>query len=232
MNQTYNHEYPKGFSLGLFDIDPESVLEDARHRGLNVLKVEDFRNQSDNYSTIEDLMDLYINNYALYNAVGGATTGIGGITTSITLSSIELANTATHLFRLSQQFAVLNGFDPHYPFHQDKVYTIYLNTLGVKAASQTALKYILFRASSSNNANSANPITVRLFSSIFVRIARNIGSDLSSRNISKLIPFVGSAVGAYTSYNYAFNTGNFMRDAFKKQYYSEWHNNIAPEDNP
>ncbi len=228
MEQANNRDYPKEFKLGFFDIDPETVLEDARNKGLKVWKVEDFRDQSENYGTIEDLMTEYLNNYAFYNAIGGATTGIGGITTSITLSSFELANTATHLYRLSQQFAVLNGFDPEYPFHQDKVYNIYLSTLGFKAASQTALKYILFRVSRLNN---DKPITFRLFSSVITRLARKVGSDISSRNVSKLIPFVGSAVGAYTSYNYAYDTGNSMRDAFKKLYYSDWHDTKPPEDN-
>lgn len=228
MERANNYGYPKEFKLGIFDIDPETVLEDARNKGLKVSKVEDFRHQTDNYGTIEDLMNGYLNNYALYNTIGGATTGIGGITTSITLSSFELANTATHLYRLSQQFAILNGFNPQYPFHKDKVYDIYLNTLGFKAASQTALKYILFQASRSNNDNT---ITFRLFSSFITRLARKAGSDVSSRNVSKLIPFVGSAVGVYTSYNYAYDTGNSMRDAFKKQYYMDWHNTTPPEDN-
>lgn len=228
MEHKNRYGYPKDFKLGFFDIDPETVLKDARNNGLKVWKVEDFRDQAGNYGSIEDLMNGYIENYALYNALGGATTGIGGITTSITLSSIELANTATHLYRLSQQFAVLNGFDPQYPFHQEKIYNIYLNTLGFKAASQTALKYILFQMSSSNN---KKPITFRLFSSFITRLARKVGSDISSRNVSKLIPFVGSAVGAYSSYNYAYETGNSMRDTFKKQYYSNWHKTTPPEGN-
>lgn len=227
MEPANNHDYPKEIKTGFFDIDPETVLEDARKKGLKVSKVEDFRDQADNYGTIEDLMKGYIDNYALYNALGGATSGIGGIATSITLSGFELANTATQLYRLSQQFAVLNGFDPHHPFHQDKIYDIYLNTLGFKAASQAALKYILFRVSISDH---ETLITSRLLSSVITRLARKVGSDISSRNVSGYIPFVGGAVGAYTSYNYAYDTGNSMRVAFKKQYYSNWHDTTPPDD--
>ncbi len=228
MEQANNRDHLKEFKRGFFDIDPERVFEDARNKGLNVSKVEDFRDQADSYGTIEDLMNEYVKHYARYNAIGGATSGIGGITTSITLSSLELANTATHLYRLSQRFAVLNGFDPRYPFHQDKVYNIYLSTLGFKTATQTALKLILIRVGRSND---NNLITSRLFSSVITRIARKVGSNISSRNISKLIPLLGGAVGAYTSYNYAYDTGNSMRDAFKKQYYLDWHDTTPPEDN-
>lgn len=228
MEQANNQDYPEELKLGFFDIDPETVLKDARNKGLKVSKVEDFRDQADNYDAIENLMNEYLDNYARYSAMGGATSGIGGITTSITLSSLELANTATHLYRLSQRFAVLNGFDPQHPLHQDKVYNIYLSTLGFKAATQTALKYILFRANRSNNDKS---ISSRLFLSVIARLARKVGSDISSRNVSKLIPLVGGVVGAYTSYNYAYDTGNSMQDAFKKQYYSDWHDTAPPEDN-
>lgn len=220
-----NNEYPNEFERGFFGIDPETVIADARDKGLKVSTVEDFRTQADNYSHIEDLMDEYINSYARYSALGGVTTGIGGITTSITLSGIELANTATQLYRLSQRFAVVNGFNPQHSFHRDTVYSIYLNTLGFKAATQAALKYILFQAGSSNNRS----INKRLFSSFITRIARKVGTQISSRNASKLIPVIGGAVGAYTSYSYAYDTGNSMREAFKKQYYSDWHNIEPPE---
>lgn len=213
---------------GFFDIDPSEVFEDARNRGLEVSTIEDFRHQAENYKIIENLMNDYTKSYARYSALGGATSGIGGISTSITLSGLEMANTAAQLYRLSQRFAILNGFDPQRPLHKEKVYKIYLNTLGFKAATQTALKYILFRTTGSNDSNRS--ITKRLFTTLISRLARQVGGDISSRNISKLIPVVGGAVGAYVSYSYASDTGNSMRDAFKEHYFLDWHDSSPPEE--
>lgn len=200
---------------GLFDIDPEEILRDARKKGLKVQEIRDFRNQASNYDVIEDLMNIYTTQFARFSAIGGATAGVGGIGASIAFSSLEVISMAIQLYRLSQRFAVLNGFDPRHPLHRDKTHSIYFKALGIKTASQAVLKFSLLNASKFK----VGGIPQNLISTVGKRLIKRVRK---SGRFMILIPVIGGAVGAYTSYSFAENTAQSMRDAFKEYYQSEW----------
>lgn len=197
-----------------FDIDPDWVLEEARQNGLQVNSFKDFR-EVDDYGEIENLMNQYIAIYARYSAIGGSTSGIGGFATSITLGGLEILSSAIQLYRLSQRFAVLNGFDPENPLHKDKARSIYLDAIGFKAATETAVKLTLLGSSIISQ-------DWMLVNKLVSAIKRLSNQGNASQRLPYFIPLVGGAVGAYSSYSYAYDTGNSMRDAFKEFYQEEW----------
>lgn len=119
----------------IINIDPQDVLKDAKEYGLEVQTLEDFENKADNYVFIEKLANKYGDVAARYCAISGASSGIGGIATTVTLASVDISNMAAQLYRLNQKIAVLHGFNPDNEIHQEKVATIYLMALGVDAAS-------------------------------------------------------------------------------------------------
>lgn len=203
-------------TTGLFDIDPEEILRDARKKGLKVREIKDFRNETIDYELIDDLMNTYTTQFARYSAIGGATSGLGGIGTSIAFSSLEIISMAIQLYRLSQRFAVLNGFDPQHPLHREKTHNIYFKALGIKTASQAALKFAFFSVSKYQMNISASQ---KIASSLAKRLIKRVRK---SGKYTIFIPVIGGAVGAYSSYTFAESTAKSMRDAFKEYYQSEW----------
>ena len=110
----------------ILDIDQEGVFRDARSAGLQVVHIDDFRNQTQNYWRIEDIMHHYVGLAARYSAISGASAGVGGPVTAITLGGVDILNMAAQLYRLSQRLAILNGLDPENPIQKEKTQEIYL----------------------------------------------------------------------------------------------------------
>lgn len=120
----------------LLYVDPEEVINYARQKNMDVQSVEDFRNPTYDYNLIEEIMDEYRLSHARWSAMGGLTTGIGGLTTSITFAGIDTVSLSVQLYRLSERFAILNGFDATDPFQKDKILNIYFGALGINAVTQ------------------------------------------------------------------------------------------------
>ncbi|MEX0723302.1 MAG: EcsC family protein [Gracilimonas sp.] len=201
------------------DINPDGVFRDARGAGLEVLEIEDFRKQTHNYWRIEDLMHQYAGSAARYSAISGATAGIGGPVTAVTLGGVDIANMAAQLYRLSQRLAILNGFDPENPLQREKTHELYLYALGFDAAAQAAIKQQMTRAAGIAGKRGAysNPVL-----KLIVIIAEKLGAQITSKQAAKFIPIVGGAAGATVNYTFARSAGNKMLDAFKKEYFRTW----------
>ncbi len=206
----------------ILDIKPEGVITDARAAGLDVRKIEDFRSQAHNYWRIEDLMHEYAGRTARYCAVGGATSGIGGAPTAITLGAADLAHMAAQLYWLCQRFAVLNGFDPENPLQRDRAEEIYLLALGFDAAAQAALKHQLGRAA--NIAGKRGAYSNYILK-LIVLIAEKLGTQITSRQAAKFIPIVGGAFGTTLNYSFARKAASSMSDTFKRDYFRTWQAN-------
>ena len=203
----------------VLDINPEDVLKNARENDLDVQSVEDFRDFGDQYEKIEKIMDDYRSSYANFSALGGMTTGIGGFATSITFAGIDTVSLSIQLYRLSQRFAILNGFDGSDPLQKDNMINIYFEALGINAVAQAALKHQLLKASALAG---SKEISENLVLSLIARISRIFGQNISSKNAGRLIPVFGGMVGAGLNYSFAIKTSETMKDAYKRAYFDNW----------
>jgi len=204
----------------ILDINIEEVINDAWEAGLlDVKKIEDFRYQAKNYWRIEDLMKQYSGLAARYSALSGATSGIGGFATAITLGGADIANMAAQLYRLGQRLSVLNGFDPHNGIQKEKNLEIYLYALGFDSLAQAGIRQQMIKAASiagKKGANS-NPIL-----KLIMIIADKLGKKIISKQAAKFIPFVGAAAGASVNYYFANSAAKSMIDSYKKEYFRTW----------
>lgn len=198
------------------DINPEDVLEYARRKGLKVFAVSDFKNKEDEYQTIENLMQEYVDSSSTSNALSGISTGIGGYATAITLGSLDLISVSVMLYRLSQQLAILNGLDINEVLDREKARDIYFTTLGFNATTQALLRKKLLKATSVAGTKAASKNALLKF---IVISAKTLGTRLSYKNAGRMIPFIGGAAGAWINYTYTQSAGNQMMTAFRVEYF-------------
>lgn len=198
-------------------VNPDDILEQAREEGLNVKKIKDFRKQGYHYKLIEEMMDDYLSSFARFSAASGLTAGIGGFTTSLAFAGLDTFTTAVRLYRLSQRFAVLNGFDGRKPFQKSKILNIYLETLGVDAVTKAALKQQLFGGGRNIGSEGAS-----ILFKLIVKAGGFLGKHISQKDAARTIPVVGGLVGAGVNYTLARKAGKKMKKAYKHAYYDTW----------
>lgn len=207
----------------VLDINPDDILNDAREYGLNVNAIRDFAGQPHNHAFIEKLMEKYATLAASYCAASGATSGVGGVTTTITLGGVDIAHMAAQLYRLNQKMAVLNGFDLENTVHKDKSQLIYLKALGFDAAAQSVIRAQVIKAAAeevSKKGASAN-VTIRLI----MTATKLLGANLTKAQTVKLIPFLGGALGGWLNYMFAKNAAKKMISEYKSDYFDRWQAN-------
>jgi len=203
----------------VLDVDPEGIFKDARAAGLDVTKVEDFREQAHNYWRVEDLMRQYARRAARFSAAGGATSGAGGIVTATTLGVADIAHMAAQLYRLCQRLAVLNGFNLENPLQRERAEEIYLLALGFDAVAQAALKQQLARAAGIAGKREAYSNYIL---QLIMFVAKNLGTQITSKQAAKFIPVAGGVFGATVNYTFARTAANKMLNVFKDDYFRTW----------
>ena len=203
----------------VLDISPDGVIKDAQEAGLEVSEIEDFREQSHNYWRIEDLMETYAGLASRYSAASGASAGIGGFATAVTLGGVDIANMAAQLYRFSNRAAILNGFDPENPAQREKTNEVYLYALGFDAAAQAAIKQQMGRAAAIAGKRGAygNPVL-----KLIVIVAEKIGAQITSKQAAKFIPIVGGAAGATVNYVFAKRAAKKIMTSFREEYFRTW----------
>lgn len=216
MKQSTEPDFLEEIKTKFIDVDPKDVLSKARRTGLNVYRIQDFKNRENDYKSIENLMQDYVDSSSTSNALTGISTGIGGYTTAITLGSLDLISVSVVLYRLSQQLAILNGLDLNEALDREKTQDIYFSTLGFNAATQTVLRKKLLQATVMAETKRASQNALLKF---IVISARMLGTKLSYRNAGRLIPFIGSATGAWINYTYTQSAGTQMMNAFREEYF-------------
>ncbi|MES2300890.1 MAG: hypothetical protein V4521_02260 [Pseudomonadota bacterium] len=120
----------------VLNVDPKDIVADARNFGIEVSEPKDFAGHALNYSHLEKLSNKYLDSTCNMCAIGGITSGIGGIATTITLAGADIANMAAQIYRLNQKLAYLNGFDPESELHRERVQSIFFTALGLDAMAQ------------------------------------------------------------------------------------------------
>lgn len=216
MKQSAEFDFLEEIKTKFIDVNPNDVLSKARRTGLNVYKIQDFKNKGNDYKFIEILMQEYVDSSSTSNALTGISTGIGGFTTAITLGSLDLISVSVVLYRLSQQLAILNGLDLNEALDRKKTQDIYFSTLGFNAAIQTVLRKKLLQATVMAESKRASQNALLKF---IVISARMLGTRLSYRNAGRMIPFIGSATGAWINYTYTQSAGTQMMKAFREEYF-------------
>lgn len=204
----------------IINIDPQDVLKDAKEYGLEVQTLEDFENKADNYVFIEKLANKYGDVAARYCALSGASSGIGGIATTVTLASVDISNMAAQLYRLNQKIAVLHGFNPDNEIHQEKVATIYLMALGVDAASSATIRAAVFKAAVENTAKKGPASSFAI--QIIMAAAKSLSISMSKSTAAKLVPFIGAVIGGGVNYWFAKKAAEKIVLAYKSDYFDRW----------
>ena len=201
------------------NIYPEDVIQDARDEDLDVTSIEDFRNMAPHYDRIESMMDNYRSSFANTSILGGLTSGIGGLMTAITFATVDTISLSLQLYRLSQRFAILNGFDGSDPLQQDKMLNIYFESLSLNAVTQAALKHELLKASAvAGTRHASDSMVLRAI----VNIGKVMGKKVSSRRAGRMVPIFGGIVGATVNYSFARKTSHSMKKAYKHAYFETW----------
>lgn len=203
----------------IINIYPEDVIQYARDQDLDVTSIEDFRQMAPHYDRIESMMDSYRSSFANTSILGGLTTGIGGLMTSITFATVDTISLSLQLYRLSQRFAILNGFDGSKPLHQDKMINIYFESLSLNGVTQATLKHQLLKASAvAGTRHASDSLVLRAI----VNIGKAMGKNISSKRAGRLVPIFGGVVGATVNYSFARKTSRAMKKAYKRAYFDTW----------
>ncbi|ALR23292.1 EcsC family protein [Sphingobium baderi] len=204
----------------VLNVDPASVVKDAKDMGMDVSEAADFVRQAHNYAHIERLSGKYAGMTATLCAASGFTSGVGGVTTTVVLAGADIANMAAQLYRLNQKLALLNGFDPDNELHNDRAQTIFMAALGLDATAQAGIRAIVTKAATENLAKRgpASTPVIRLV----MEIAKILGVKLTKTQAGKLIPFVGGIVGGGVNYMFAKSMTKKMLADYKSDYFDRW----------
>lgn len=204
----------------IIDIEPMDVIKDAQAFGMEVEYLEDFADQAHDYVFIEKLAAKYGDVAARYCALSGASTGIGGLATTVALAGVDISNMAAQLYRLNQKVAVLHGFDPDNEIHQDKVIGIYLMALGVDAASSAAIRSMVLKAGLENTLKKGPATSVGI--KIIMAAAKAVGIAMSKTTAAKAVPLVGALLGGGVNYWFAQQSAKKILLAYKSDYFDRW----------
>jgi hypothetical protein len=205
--------------MNIIKIEPEKVFNQAHQEGLYVHSIEAFREQKSHYERIEHVMESYRSTFVNVSAIKGLTSGIGGFTTSFTLGGLDMLTTLIQLYRLSERFAILNGFDENDPVQKDQMLQIYLMSLGFDGDILNNLKEQFVNVSA---VAGTRYISKRLAVKLLVRAARKSGKRWIFDNAEKLIPVAGGLIGAAGNYSFANRASEKMKTGYKKAYFETW----------
>lgn len=200
-------------------IKPEDVLSDAREEDLDVSSIEDFRDLGPDHEAIERMMEEYRSSFIKSSTVSGLTTGVGGFFTAMTFATVDTVTLSIQLYRLSQRFAILNGFDGTDSLQKDKMINIYFETLGLNAVVQAALKHQFLKAQvDAESWRGSDNMLLQLI----IYTGKLLGKRLSSKQAGRLVPVFGGVVGATVNYSFAKKVSQKMKEAYKEAHYKTW----------
>ncbi|NBC35907.1 EcsC family protein [Novosphingobium sp. FSY-8] len=204
----------------VLNVDPEGVVRDAKLMGMDITCPADFANNAHNYTYIERLSQKYADTCAKYCAASGLTSGVGGITTTITLAGADIANMAAQLYWLNQKLALLNGFEPENDLHNQRSQAIFMTALGIEQTAQAAIRATVAKVAAENLAKKgpASAPVIRLI----MEIAKIIGVKITKIQAGKLIPIIGGVIGASLNYYFSTQMSKKMMNDYKSDYFDRW----------
>ncbi|MCX7285053.1 MAG: EcsC family protein [Novosphingobium sp.] len=204
----------------ILKVNAEDVLRDAQSYGLKVSELDDFTNQAHDYAYIEKLSIKYAENAVKLCALGGFSSGFGGVVATITFSSADIANMAAQLYRLNQKLALLNGFDPSSELHNESMQTKFMTALGIDALAQAGIRTLVTKAASENllKKGAASSPAVRLI----MEIVKILGPKITKVQAGKLVPVLGGVIGGGVNYIFAKSVTKKLLADYKSDYFDRW----------
>lgn len=202
------------------DIDPDKIVSDAKSIGFNVCNPADFSKQAENYAYIEILSKKYCISATYFCAVGGLTSGVGGVPTMIALGTADIVNMAAQLYRLNQKLALINGFDPSSELHTERAQAIYLTALGIDATAQSGIRATVAAAAKENllKRGPASSPVIRLI----MEVVKILGGRITKVQAAKLVPVLGGVIGGSVNYVFAKSMAEKMLSDYKSDYFDRW----------
>lgn len=204
----------------VLNVDPQSVVSDAKLIGMEVSEPEDFAREAHNYAYIERLSEKYATTAAQRCAISGFSSGVGGIATTLTLAGVDIANMAAQLYWLNQKLALLNGFDPENELHNQRAQTIFMTALGIDATAQAGIRTIVTKAATENLAKRGPASTPAI--RLIMEIAKILGLKMTKQTAGKLVPFIGGLIGGGVNYMFATSMTKKMIADYKSDYFDRW----------
>lgn len=195
------------------EVSSEEVITDARNASVAVSSIDEFRSLTPEERVIIDkLMSYYVNQAAKWCAFSGATSGVGGVITAVTLGTADFIHIAGHLYRLCLRLAILHGFDPGDPAHREQIEEIYLSSLGFDPTKEFILGRFLGRSTTRPGTLSASISYTKLI----IAVGRKLWARrLTSRITGRFLPLFGATVGAGSNYLFAKKAGRRMKENFQ-----------------
>jgi hypothetical protein len=222
-NNPYGVKTSKGNSVEyireIIRVSPEDVIADARAAGLMVINsVDDFRSCSPGaHHMVDQLTNHYVNQAAKWCACSGATSGVGGVVTAITLGLADFIHVAGRLYRLCLRLAILNGFDPRDPIQREAIEEIYLASLDFDATEKFILRGFLGRPAAKAGRLRASVNYARLI----IAVGRKLWARrLAFRAASRFFPLFGATIGAGSNYYFAKRVGRKMSENLQRIAYT------------
>jgi hypothetical protein len=217
-NNQYGAKTSKGkfaeYVRQMIRVSPEDVIAEARATNLIVTSIDDFRSLSpEGNRKVAQLTNHYVDQAAKWCAFSGATSGVGGVVTAITLGVADFIHVAGRLYRLCLRLAILNGFDPRDPIHREAIEEIYLSSLDFDATEKFILRGFLGRSAAKPGRLRASVNYARLI----IAVGRKLWARrLASRVTSRFFPVVGATVGAGSNYYFAKRVGRKMSENLQR----------------
>ena len=204
----------------VLNVDPNSIVQDAKAAGMEVSNPSDFVRQAENYAYIEKLSEKYASTAIKYCALSGFTSGIGGLVTTLTLASADVANMAAQLYRLNQKLALINGFDPENELHNERAQTIFMTALGIDVTAQAGIRTLVTKAATENltKRGPASAPAIRLI----MEVTKIFGVNITKAQAGKVVPFVGGAIGGGVNYMFSKSISKKMIADYKSDYFDRW----------
>lgn len=219
-NQDSDANLIRKIKASTLDIDADAILRDARAAGLAVNDITDLRRQKKHYAVIERLMKQYTRQAARNSTASGLASGIGGIGTSLTLKSVDVGNLTIQAYRLAQRLAILNGFDPNDPAHDELITDIFLTSLGFDQDTTDTIKA---RLHGQEKLNFKNALYRFKAGKLLFNTAKNLGKRYTTRQALRFVPGIGLITGGWMNHRFAHQVAHRMQDAFTQAHFEHWH---------
>lgn len=203
-----------GYVRGAIDVSPEEVIADARTAGVAVSSIDEFRSLTpEERSIVDRLADYYVKQAAKWCAFSGATSGIGGVLTAVTLGAADFIHIAGRLYRLDLRLAILNGLDPKDPASREQIEEVYLSSLGFDPTREFILGHFLGRSAARPGSLSAS----MSYTKFIIAVGRKLWARrLASRVTGRFLPLFGATVGAGSNYFFAKRAGGKMKEKLQR----------------
>ena len=195
----------------IISVDKYQFLKEAEEYGLSQSHLIEACRDPKHYHKLEKFLEKNAKLTSTYCAASGASTALGGFTTSIALAGVDLANMAAQLYRFNQKVAITHGYSLSNTHEIDKSNMIFLKALGFETAARTAIMGSVAKAAAENTAKKgvASAPAIRPI----MEVTKLLGLKTTKTQAAKMVPFAGAFLGGGLNYMFATSaTKNIIKE--------------------